>query len=270
MGNIKTIWTDPVDGKEFSYGWGFNTGIKKEEKIILTYSGAIARHKNEHIMALFNEKEKEIMEKISYVCGRCKNNDTPCSPRCVDCDRGSNFVEKSKAYAQADDRITKQILNSIYGARANAVYTARTLPAIKDVKFNPPATIVFWADNTKTVVKCQDCDVYDPEKGLAMAIIKKLCGNKGNYNNLFHKWIPETVKPEEKPVKEAPAPATEQLPWLIWFQDFDVNGKQIAAGILPKVYKRKCDATRKAKNWFAHKPTVKWVVSQTNPFVKEG
>ena len=25
---------------------------------------------------------------------------------------------------------------------------------IKKVKFNPPATIVFWTDNTKTVVKC--------------------------------------------------------------------------------------------------------------------
>lgn len=45
----------------------------------------------------------------------------------------------------------------------------RTLPRIKDVIFNRPATIVFWADNTKTVVKCSKNDVYDPEKGLAMA-----------------------------------------------------------------------------------------------------
>lgn len=60
-----------------------------------------------------------------------------------------------------------------------------TLPRIKDVIFNRPATIVFWADNTKTVVKCSKNDVYDPEKGLAMAIVKKAYGNKGNYCNIF-------------------------------------------------------------------------------------
>lgn len=40
---------------------------------------------------------------------------------------------------------------------------------------NGPATIVFWRDGTKTVVKCHDED-YDPEKGLAMALARKLWG----------------------------------------------------------------------------------------------
>lgn len=40
---------------------------------------------------------------------------------------------------------------------------------------NGPATIVFWKDGTKTVVKCHDED-YDPEKGLAMALCRKLWG----------------------------------------------------------------------------------------------
>lgn len=65
------------------------------------------------------------------------------------------------------------------------------MPKIKDVKFNDPATIVFWADGTKTVVKCQDGDIFDPEKGLAMAISKKALGNKGNYCNELKKWLPE-------------------------------------------------------------------------------
>lgn len=59
---------------------------------------------------------------------------------------------------------------------------------IKDVIFNDPATIVLWSDNTKTVVKCQDGDEYDAEKGLAMAIAKKFFGNKGNYCNQIKKW----------------------------------------------------------------------------------
>ena len=61
---------------------------------------------------------------------------------------------------------------------------------IKNVKFNPPATIVFWTDNTKTVVKCKGED-YDPEKGLAMCICKKVLGDKGNYYEVFKKWLPK-------------------------------------------------------------------------------
>ena len=65
------------------------------------------------------------------------------------------------------------------------------LPEIKDVIFNEPATIILWADGTKTVVKCQEGEGYDPEKGMAMAISKKALGNKGNYCEVFKKWLSE-------------------------------------------------------------------------------
>ena len=58
---------------------------------------------------------------------------------------------------------------------------------IKKVIFNNPATIVFWADGTKTVVKAENED-FDPEKGLAMAIVKKVFGNKGSYFNKIKRW----------------------------------------------------------------------------------
>lgn len=61
---------------------------------------------------------------------------------------------------------------------------------IEKVIFNKPATIVLWADGTKTVVKCED-EAYDPEKGLAMCISKKALGNKGNYFNTFKKHLPK-------------------------------------------------------------------------------
>lgn len=64
---------------------------------------------------------------------------------------------------------------------------------IKKVIFNDPATIVFWNDGSKTVVKAHD-EEFDPEKGLAMAFSKKLLGNKGNYYNEFKKWLPEEEK----------------------------------------------------------------------------
>lgn len=53
------------------------------------------------------------------------------------------------------------------------------------VIFNKPATIVIWKDGSKTVVKCQPNDEYDPEKGLALCFMKKALGNKGNFNNIL-------------------------------------------------------------------------------------
>ena len=79
----------------------------------------------------------------------------------------------------------KKELNSRYGVDKIRV------PFIKQVIFHDPATIVYWADGTRTVVKCQDGDIYDPEKGLAMAICKKALGNKGNYCEVFKQWLPE-------------------------------------------------------------------------------
>lgn len=45
---------------------------------------------------------------------------------------------------------------------------------IKNVIFNDPATIVFWSDGTKTIVKCGKHDTYDPEKVLLWRLLKGL------------------------------------------------------------------------------------------------
>lgn len=72
---------------------------------------------------------------------------------------------------------------------------------IKNVIFNDPATIVFWNDGTKTVVKVQN-EKFDPEKGLAMAIAKKYFGNHGNYYNEFKKWLPVEEAKWKDPVEK--------------------------------------------------------------------
>ncbi len=71
---------------------------------------------------------------------------------------------------------------------------------IKKVIFNDPATIVFWSDGTKTVVKCGANDAFDPEKGLAMAISKKFLGNNYKAYGRFKKWLPKEYG--EKPLPE--------------------------------------------------------------------
>ncbi len=74
------------------------------------------------------------------------------------------------------------------------------LDSIKKVIFNDPATIVYWADGTKTVVKCDhSCENFDKEKGLAMAIVKKHFDNQGYYYDVFKKFIPEL---DDEPIEE--------------------------------------------------------------------
>ena len=66
--------------------------------------------------------------------------------------------------------------------------------SIRKVIFNNPATVVMWSDGTKTVVKCSPEDTYDMEKGLAMAIVKKMVGN----DNRFHKIFKQYTKKKKK------------------------------------------------------------------------
>ena len=101
-----------------------------------------------------------------------------------------------------DNEYKNDCLNEMSKYRRNDITTPRTvqtvIPKIKRVIYSDPATIVLWKDGTKTVVKCKN-EKFDPEKGLAMAFSKKMLGNKGNYYNVFKKWLPD-----EKPKTAVP------------------------------------------------------------------
>lgn len=67
--------------------------------------------------------------------------------------------------------------------------TTMTAASIKNVIFNPPATIVFWTDGSKTVVKCNAKEEFDPEKGMAMAIAKRCANNSDDFYKEIKKWV---------------------------------------------------------------------------------
>jgi hypothetical protein len=104
-----------------------------------------------------------------------------------------NFVMSGLLDIKATLDTTERTL--VYHFNLKEKKTSFYLPKIKNVIFNDPATIVFWGDGTKTVVKAQD-ETFDPEKGLAMAISKKALGNQGSYCNEFKKWVPEEKEAE--------------------------------------------------------------------------
>lgn len=120
------------------------------------------------------------MGKSSYLCERCQHRG---SSLCVACSNGEFFAEYSGS------RMSKY--DTMYIKKSEVKVTQCFVPEIKNVIFSDPATIIQWADGTKTVVKCQPNDIYDPEKGMAMAIAKKALGNKGNFNEVFKKWLPK-------------------------------------------------------------------------------
>lgn len=128
-------------------------------------------------------------------------------------DTGHTFQFKSydiywdsarNAYIKKNGRYHQDALdNARYAAQAQAMYNrtyekearaAMSTASIKDVIFAPPATIVYWSDGSKTVVKCSEKDVFDPEKGLAMAIAKRCGGNKGSYYKEIQNWVEKSGK----------------------------------------------------------------------------
>ena len=78
---------------------------------------------------------------------------------------------------------------SFYRSASFSNNPIKVIFAIEKVIFNDPATIVIWKNGTKTVVKAQNGEPFDKEKGLAMALLKFICGNNGSYNKVFKEWI---------------------------------------------------------------------------------
>lgn len=104
--------------------------------------------------------------------------------------RPQYVVNLNTCYPSIDISGLIKAANTIKKGFENMFGTLRNIEIVK-VIFNEPATIIIWDDGTKTVVKAQNGEVFDKEKGLAMAVVKKAFGNNGNYYNEFKKWIPE-------------------------------------------------------------------------------
>ena len=102
-------------------------------------------------------------------------------------------VDRGALYEEA----SRMIKNPVYrmGKSDSHKKPDKPLVKIKNVIYNDPAVIVFWADGTKTSAVAQNGDIYDPEKGLAMAIAKKALGNTYAAGGRFKKWLPKEKKP---------------------------------------------------------------------------
>lgn len=168
--------------------------------------------------------------------------------------------EEARAFAKCTEAISHY-----NGALAGFIRTGYTYNQknyanlnIEKVIFNDPATIVIWKDGTKTVVKASN-EPFDPEKGLAMAIVKRAFGNQGNYFNIFKKWIPEDLKKASEPKTEPEPPKR----WKIHLTHYDPDMEEFGHEIHPVDYSTKSSAIRRAKQLCGDNPMVKWRVVQS-------
>ena len=102
-----------------------------------------------------------------------------------------------KVTAKATDELKERMYTSNRPIDEVKAYVMRRVTSVepKRIVRNGIALIVFWDDGTKTVVKCHDED-FDPEKGLAMALARKVWGRCGTVNLL--KTIEEQEGKEKK------------------------------------------------------------------------
>ena len=88
---------------------------------------------------------------------------------------------KDKAYptqkpASGNDTYSLLELGAWFDGYRTAVKDMKRL-SIDHVIYNNPATIVFWSDGQKTVVKCYAPDKYDGRTGVLLCCAKRLLGH---------------------------------------------------------------------------------------------
>ena len=105
------------------------------------------------------------------------------------------------------DRIDSDVVNRLEGWNQNYVYgvSAGLCPVyparpvqeahvleVKKIIKNGPATIVFWTDGTKTIVKLQDGDQDDIYAAFTAALAKKIFGSTSKVRKIIKKALKES------------------------------------------------------------------------------
>lgn len=101
--------------------------------------------------------------------------------------RGKVTIEHIRTYSDGLSRTIRlgfclyHDKNPVYKINTESIVRStapRIVPGIERIIFNDPATIVYWTDGTKTVVKAHE-DEFSEEHGLAMAMARKFLECRG-------------------------------------------------------------------------------------------
>lgn len=227
---VKTTWIDPNTGKEYSYNWGFDVDSNIPEK-------------------------KNPVDNFSWMVNAYD---------ATKCDRRIKIELVGIPNVRSFSLDMRDLERSIKNRMNNEEGDPFIVPRIKKIVFNPPATIVFWNDGTKTVVKCQNDEKFDPEKGITMAFFKKTHGNKGHYFEEIKKWTEKYQRVTNEEISEVLDNSTPDPnpKWHIWYR----TGLAGNIYYYDKDYSSKSSAVRRAKKMFANaSEPISWAVGRLGP-----
>ena len=139
----------PIYGDEFSRKWG-HPGFP----IYMTSS-------DNNITA---DRYKQAINSMKNYAG-----DTDGDEKMIDCSGEFRFVTKG-----LEEHIVREQINELHQKKFTPVR----------IIFNDPATIVFWEDGTKTVVKCAPGTPFNKYAGFCAAVAKKVYVNNSVINRL--------------------------------------------------------------------------------------
>lgn len=96
-----------------------------------------------------------------------------------------------------DSIMPPRIMNS-YEAFRYAIADPMRSYRVKRIIYNNPATIVFWMDGTKTVVKKAKGEKFNKYTAFCAALAKKMYGNNSRVNAIVASGFDQTAKKEAK------------------------------------------------------------------------
>lgn len=91
--------------------------------------------------------------------------------------------------------LSKEAFGGLFNLEENNM--SRKSLEVKKVIYSGPCTIVIWADDSKTIVRCQDGDTYSKEVGLLMCLAKKVWGTNTSGSN-FNDYISKVISEKEE------------------------------------------------------------------------
>lgn len=130
--------------------------------------------------------------------------DKSCRVASVDCSAALPYTITADNVGDILSRIEKLENEQKKEDPAPMAPTCKSEPlTIDHVVFSGPATIVFWKDGDKTVVKCTEGDEYSYEVGIAMATLKKIFGSsysayRHDVRKAINKEIDRQIRAERK------------------------------------------------------------------------
>ena len=180
-----------------------------EEERLEAYNSILDRshHKEPLGVYLDSDDVKRLLNRMYGWCDNMRKGNVPISSdmkKILNSIYGRNSdMRKGYIYKSPNEKYSKFMVDEFEDPRTpmhSHGYPWGSVPY--HIIFNPPATIVFWKDGTKTVVKCAKGEKFDPYTGFCYAFTEHFLGSISHIKKLCRKSSTGLPEASESIVEE--------------------------------------------------------------------